>query len=233
MKKPYTRKAIRGSVRKPTVKQLAATVKTVKQLKSNVEKKYVQNATTSGLNIYYDTDNATDIFALTSGGISSGVESNERIGDWITPTSLNGTVQVRQSFTSGQENRYRIMLLQCKQRFVPNTVSTGSASSSAVLRLQNGLQTFINPFFRPNRTHFTVLYDSGPMRLGVDNAEGGSPHSRFHKIKCKPRKIKFEADSNSLEKGALYLCAWSDRATAETVLAPVIYTSWEMFYTDS
>lgn len=170
--------------------------------------------------------------------VSNGVESvsilsdptasftnQTRIGNEISPFHLRvkGTI----GFNPAQVNtnqRVRMMIIQSKQGFVPQTTST--SSNTGVLTMAGTVSVVNSDFNYENRKHFTVLHDKTYI---VDSAS--KPAILFNISKKISRKVVFEeASSTTAEQGQIRLLLFSDN---DITNPPIVTWYSRMQYKDA
>lgn len=186
----------------------------VNKIAKAIEPNYVDTIINS--NIAYDVNNATTISALTQAGTGA---PGTRKGARVTPYFLEFKGQIAQASSALQNpSTVRIMLIQARQRFVPNTTATTGTSN--ILDFQAASNTIFAPYDRDNRRHYTVLYDK-THQLGSWLTSTGVSTSiaqrKLIQMRLKlSRDIAYEESTTTTEGGQLYLCCWSDVANANT-----------------
>lgn len=160
--------------------------------------------------ISYDLNGAVHLSSLTFNADGS---SGARRGRWVKPKFLEirGALSVGISTVSESNPYVRILVVQAKQRFVPQTNS--STATSIVLTSQGTSITPYQPFDINNRRHFTVKHDSSHA-LGFWNGTAAYANGTLLKpvhLKIKlSEKIQFEDDSTTIEGGQVYILFYSN-----------------------
>lgn len=197
----------------------------------SIETNYVD--TLVNINTAYDVNNVVHLSPITSDAASASGAPGTRQGSKVTPTSMELRLKMRQpSSTIQNPSIMRVIVIQSKQRFIPNTTAIGG--TNAVLANQNSNAAVLAPFNKFNRRHFTVLYDETVVLGSWLTATGVSTsidNTRVVTIKRKlSRDIAYEDASDTGEGGQIYLIAYSDIAAATT--EPDLYGLCRIHYQD-
>lgn len=197
--------------------------KKVNSLSKGVEMKFHdENASASG--VRYGVENVSLLFDPVQGLLA-----NNRIGDTVSPKSIDLKIELHQTNTLAAQPEsvmVRVMLLQSKHGFVPQSVSVSDATG--VLTFANTNKASLSPFIEENRVHFKVLHDQnyivGPR--GVDT------NMRYIRIRKKLSGVtRFTESGIGVENNGLYLFMTSDVDVATT--APNRTWASRVSYTDN
>lgn len=198
--------------------RLAKLEKRVNSIAKAIETNYIDTQINKA--IAYDVNTFVDLSAISSDVATASGAAGTRQGSWVQPTMLEARLRFHQPFDPTIQNptAVRFMLIQAKQRFTPSTVAVGA--TTAVLANQNSNFSFLAPYDKDNRRHFTVLHEQSFTLGGWSNSSVGAssiPQDRIFTIKKKlSRRIAFELNGATKEGGAIYWIAYSDTAAAQT-----------------
>lgn len=208
----------------PPQQQLRKLTRKVNKLYKDEE--VVPKDTNIALSVSYDLNQAT---LLTN--IPVGTGDGTRVGRAVNPRFLEIRGYVHAPPLAGLEadTMVRLMVIQCKQRFIPNTAS--AATNTSVLTQQNTTNVPFSPFDVNNRDHFYVLHDE-TILIGANstNSYGYRQVEQFHVKRKLSRKISYLDDGTTSEAGAIYFLAYSSIAAAST--EPALFAVSRVTYTD-
>ncbi len=151
-------------------------------------------------------------------GIDSGDGVNERIGNWIKPVTLYGTLNVQADENNAEPNQpFRVMIVQWRENQDNDPIS-----------LESLVQETAEPFQGYNvqsKGSFKILHTWVSTVIGnTDNNQ----YIKTHRFYVKPStKILFDVDAQ--RKYNLFLVAFSDKALA----TPTLFGNVRLRYTDS
>lgn len=199
----------------------------VNRLRGNEELNNKDVSTT--FEISYDTNQATHLSS-----IPVGTGEGTRQGRHINPRSIEirGNIICPVTAAYIESMPVRVILIQSKQRFAPNTTSVGGISG--VLSSANSQYGPFGFFDIGNRRHFTVLHDQ-TIAIGQANYDGGFVYDgqgSFHIKKRITRRIAWEDDTTVNEQGHLYLLFYGAAAAALNS-GPIVRFASRLLYTDS
>lgn len=226
-KKKYTK---RTYVNQSSVSQLNKKVRVLAKKVNKIPKpelKHIDTLQINGLKISYDVNSTT--FPMVD--IPQGTEELERVGDWITAKHLSIQGRITAGATSTGIAIVRCMLLQSKQRFVPNPISNNNDNS--IFTLANTNDVIHAMLDWDNRQHYRLLRD---FKIKVAPASTGyGINEKTFKISYTFKKfnngIKFQnANDTTPNQNQVFLLFVSDQVDGGTVAPVVQYNSRLTFY---
>lgn len=150
---------------------------------------------------------------------------NERIGDSIAPYRLNCKLTISNINTADDNTQFaRVMIIQSKQRFTPNTVSTSGVTQ--LFSTANVDEVVVSNLVHDNRSHYVLLHDK---TYTLSPAGNGAVVINISKKLS--RKVEFEPGSTTTESGQIWICFVSNIAQAAT--GPIFTLASRILYTDA
>ncbi len=151
-------------------------------------------------------------------GIDQGDSQSERIGNWIKPVTLYGTLNVQADEANAEPNQpFRIMIVQWRENQDNDPIS--------LLSLVQNVNEPFQGYNIQSKGSFKILHTWVSTVIGnTDNSQ----YIKTHRFYVKPStKILF--DDTLQRKYNLFLVAFSDKA----LLAPTLFGNVRLRYTDS
>lgn len=191
--------------------------KKVNRISRTIETNYVDVDINKA--VAYDVETVVHLTPIINDAATASGYPGTRQGSRVTPTFLEIRMQAYQGASTLQNPSFvRFLVVQAKQRFVPQTTSV--SGTTAVLANQGSNKSYVAPFNKDNRRHFTVLHDE-TVSLGSWLSSSGSataiPQARHIEIKRKlSRNIAYDLDSTTTEAGQVYLIAYSNIVSTQT-----------------
>ncbi len=151
-------------------------------------------------------------------GIDTGDGPSERIGNWLKPVTLYGTLNAQADENNEEVNQpFRVMIVQWRENQDNDPIS-----------LESVVQNTAEPFQGYNiqsKGSFKILHTWVSTVIGnTDNTQ----YIKTHRFYVKP-STKVLYDDTLQRKFNLFLLAFSDKAA----LAPTLFGNVRLRYTDS
>lgn len=149
--------------------------------------------------------------------IPKGTGVGERNGFETIAKSVKGFWRMQRN---GADTCYRLLIVWDKEMTV-------NPSSATFLTDVNTLGVTLSDFNMENRGRYQVLYDTGPKAITSQN-----PY-HTHKFNRKiNKKVQYQANTNTLVKGALRFIWYSDILPANLAVAPILDYTIKYKFTD-